>query len=68
MRLNCPPLAMPVYDGPPYVYAAMAPFTDLFWVDAPLTDLQTIINNDGGKPVVNEDYSVADPDSPGGGN
>jgi hypothetical protein len=65
---NCPPLAMPVYDGPPYVYAAMAPYTDLFWVDAPLTDLQTIINNDGGKPVVNEDYSVADPDSPGGGN
>jgi hypothetical protein len=26
----CPPLALPLYDGPSYVYAAMAPYFDVF--------------------------------------
>jgi hypothetical protein len=72
---TCPPMALPVYDGPwngtAGVYAAMAPSVDLFWVApswyptlaAYTAEVQNIINNDGGKPVIVADYFRANPDS-----
>jgi Putative Ig domain len=71
---NCAPLAVPVYDGPTYVYSAMAPYADLFWtgfgaiqdnltVGNVVSRVQGIIDNSGGKPVVVADYMRADPDS-----
>ena len=72
---TCPPLALPVYDGPwngtSGVYAAMAPSVDLFWI-APswyptlngyTAEVQNIINNDGGKPVIVANYFRANPNS-----
>lgn len=72
---TCPPLAMPVYDGPvngtASVYAAMAPFVDLFWI-APswyptlagyTAAVHNIIDNDQGKPVIVANYFRANPDS-----
>jgi hypothetical protein len=71
----CPPMALPVYDGPwngsASVYAAMAPSVDLFWIapswyltaGAYTTEVQNIINNDGGKPVIVANYFRANPDS-----
>ena len=72
---TCPPMALPVYDGPwngtAGVYAAMAPSVDLFWIapswytslGAYTGEVQNIINNDGGKPVIVANYFRANPDS-----
>jgi hypothetical protein len=72
---TCPPMALPVYDGPwngtAGVYAAMAPSVDLFWVApswyptlaAYTAEVQNIINNDGGKPVIVANYFRANPNS-----
>ncbi len=72
---TCPPLALPVYDGPwngtSGVYAAMAPSVDLFWIApswysslaAYTAEVQNIINNDGGKPVIVANYFRANPNS-----
>ena len=72
---TCPPMALPVYDGPwngtASVYAAMAPSVDLFWIapswyltaGAYTAEVQNIINNDGGKPVIVANYFRANPDS-----
>jgi hypothetical protein len=72
---TCPPMILNVYDGPwdgnNSVYAAMAPYVDLFML-APgpyastanaAAEVQSIINNDGGKPVVVTNYYRATPDS-----
>jgi hypothetical protein len=72
---TCPPMALPVYNGPvngtASVYAAMAPFVDLFWI-APswyptlagyTAAVQNIIDNDQGKPVIVGNYFRANPDS-----
>jgi hypothetical protein len=72
---TCPPMALPVYNGPvngtASVYAAMAPFVDLFWI-APswyptlaeyTAAVQNIIDNDQGKPVIVANYFRANPDS-----
>ncbi len=72
---TCPPLALPVYDGPwngtSSVYAAMAPSVDLFWIapswynslGAYTQEVQNIINNNGGKPVIVANYFRANPNS-----
>jgi uncharacterized repeat protein (TIGR03803 family) len=72
---TCPPMALPAYDGPwngtAGVYAAMAPYADLFWiapswyltVGAYTAEVQNIINNDGGKPVIVANYFRANPNS-----
>ena len=73
-----PPIFLPLYDGPDYVYKALAPYFDGFWVnptagsstgEMSLTDLQRIIADasvtDGkSMPIVIADYSNANPDSP----
>ncbi len=66
-----PPIFTPLYSAPDYVYKAVAPYFDGFWVDAGLsiTTLQRIIaaaSVPGGKsmPLVIADYSNANPDSP----
>jgi hypothetical protein len=68
---NCPPMAIPNYDGPMYTYANMAPYTDLFWTApayyanpaAAAAEVQQVIDNAGGKPVIVADYFRANPDS-----
>jgi len=71
-----PPVFVPLYTGPSYVYTAIAPYFDGFWVgpkvvsgSQSLSDLQRIIaaaSVSGGKsmPVIIADYSSANPDSP----
>jgi hypothetical protein len=74
---NCPPLAIPIYDGPYFpasssVYAGMAQALAgnnfLFEIEgdggpSASTSIQTIINNNGNTPVVVLNYSRANPDS-----
>jgi len=74
----CPPVGIPVYDGPANgsasVYAAMAaasPAPAFFWIaptkynttGAFIGRVQSIINNDGGLPVIVANYFRATPDS-----
>jgi hypothetical protein len=73
-----PPIFVPLYDGPSYVYTAIAPYFNGFWVNPTagsatgamnLSDLQRIIGAasvSGGKtmPLIIADYSNANPDSP----
>ena len=75
-----PPIFLPLYDGPSYVYAALAPYFDGFWVNPMAndpsatnaqiaSDLQRIIaasSVSGGKsmPIIISDYASANPDSP----
>jgi len=71
---TCPPMALPAYDGPwngtASVYAAMAPYVDVFWIAPSFynsiasfsAEVQNIINNDGGKPVIVANYFRASPD------
>jgi chitodextrinase len=67
---TCPPMFMPIYDGPSNVFTAMAPYVDGFWVNpSSLSDLQRIIaasSISGGKstPIIIGDYSSSNPDSP----
>ncbi|MHB2029611.1 MAG: hypothetical protein ACYCPT_12460, partial [Acidimicrobiales bacterium] len=71
-----PPIFDPIYDGPDYVYKAVAPYFDGIWVNPVagtttpnVADLQRIIADasvTGGKsePIVIGDYGNAQPDSP----
>lgn len=73
-----PPIFVPLYDAPGYVYTAIAPYFAGFWVNPTagsaagidnVTDLQRIIaasSVSGGKsmPIIVADYSLAQPDSP----
>jgi hypothetical protein len=68
-----PPVFLPLYDAPDYVYQALAPYVDGFWIDPTagsgagtpsLTDLQRIIAAIPGTPLILADYSNANPDSP----
>jgi hypothetical protein len=71
-----PPIFVPIYDGPSYAYAAIAPYADGFWIEPTgntnfgnLPDLQRIIaasSVTGGKsmPLIIADYSSAQLDSP----
>jgi len=73
---TCPPAILPFYDGPytpgtADIYSAVAPYTDIFMlapyayasVGAVTTEIQNIINADGGKPVIYENYLIANPNS-----
>jgi len=73
---TCPPAILPFYDGPyapstASVYEAAAPYTDIFMVapyaypsvGAVQTEVQNIINADGGIPVIYENYLIANPNS-----
>jgi len=64
-----PPIFVPIYDGPTYVYAAIAPSLlngDGFWIapDERTSEVQRIISAVPGKPIIEGDYSSANPDSP----
>ncbi len=63
---NHPPVFLPLYAAPSYVYAQIAPYVDGFWISfnpsAP-NDVQRIIDASP-KPVIVVDYSVANADSP----
>jgi hypothetical protein len=64
-QVTTPPVFAPVYNGPAYVYAAMAPYFDGFWVNPDTTtELQGIINAVPGVPLILADYFSADLDSP----
>ena len=70
---NCPPLAIPSYDGPhtpeaSSVYAGMATafagHSVVFWTSTPTAVVtQDIINHDGNMPVILLNYAEAQPDS-----
>jgi len=59
-----PVLLLPVYNGPDFVYRALAPFVDGFWVSVPGAKDALRIYHAGRKPLVVADYLTADPDSP----
>ncbi|MBM4042805.1 MAG: hypothetical protein FJ290_30320 [Planctomycetes bacterium] len=59
-----PVLLLPLYNGPDFVYKAIAPHVDGFWVSVPAAKDALRIYNAGGKPLVVADYLTADPDSP----
>ena len=66
---NCPPLSNLIYDGPTEVYQQSAPFLDVLTVHVfyyatlalAVAEMQSIINNDGGLPVIAENYASTDP-------
>ena len=72
---SCPPMFFPVYDGPSYVYQAMAPYADGFWVSPFGLGLNNVVSEvkriiaaasiPGGKstPIILGDYATANPDS-----
>jgi hypothetical protein len=53
-----------VYNGPDFVYKALAPYVDGFWVNVSDPKDALRIYNAGHKPLVVGDYLAADPDSP----
>ena len=64
-----PPIFLPLYDGPSYVYSAIAPNLsngDGFWISpSELTsEVQRVIAAAPGTPIIVGDYSSANPDSP----
>jgi hypothetical protein len=64
-----PPAFIPIYDGPTYVYGAIAASLvngDGFWIapDMSVTDVKGIIAAAPGKPIIIGDYTSANPDSP----
>jgi hypothetical protein len=64
-----PPVVLPLYNGPSYVYTAAAPYFDGFWISAGTSDVPRIIaasSAPGGKsmPLIFGDYDSANPDSP----
>jgi hypothetical protein len=64
-----PPIFLPLYNGPSYVYSAIAPSLsngDGFWVSpSELTsEVERIIAAAPGTPIIIGDYSSANPDSP----
>jgi hypothetical protein len=58
-----PLLLLPVYNGPDFVYRALAPHVDGFWVSVPRPEDALRIYNAGHKPLLVADYLTADPDS-----
>lgn len=63
-QVSHPILLLPVYNGPDFVYKALAPYVDGFWVNvSDAKDAQRIYSA-GHKPLVVGDYLTADPDSP----
>ena len=60
-----PPVFEPLYDGPAYVYAALNPYFDGFWVTGNLSRIAAAASIPGGKsmPLIWADYSTANPDS-----
>ena len=64
-----PAVFLPLYDAPAYVYSAIVPYVDGFWVAVNQTpgsavqQVQTILNASS-KPIIVNDYSVSNPDSP----
>jgi hypothetical protein len=63
-RVPHPVLLLPVYNGPDFVYRALGPFVDGFWVNVPDAAVALRIYNAAHKPLVVADYLTADPDSP----
>lgn len=59
-----PVLLLPVYNGPDFVYRALAPYVDGFWVNVSDPKDALRIYNAGHKPLMIGDYLTADPDSP----
>ena len=59
-----PVLLLPIYNGPDFVYKALAPHVDGFWVSVPDPKDALRIYNAGHKPLLVADYLTADPDSP----
>jgi hypothetical protein len=59
-----PALLLPVYNGPDFVYKALAPHVDGFWVSVPQAEDALRIYHAGRKPLLVADYLSADPDSP----
>jgi hypothetical protein len=59
-----PILLLPVYNGPDFVYRALAPYVDGFWVNVSDPNDALRIYNAGHKPLMIGDYLTADPDSP----
>ena len=64
-----PPIFLPLYDGPGYVYSAIAPNLingDGFWISPSevTAEVQRIIAVAPGTPMIVGDYSSANPDSP----
>jgi len=59
-----PVLLLPIYNGPDFVYKAVAPHVDGFWVSVPGAKDALRIYNAGRKPLVVADYLSACPDSP----
>ncbi len=59
-----PVLLLPVYNGPDFVYKALAPYVDGFWISVPEPKDALRIYQAGRKPLVVADYLAADPDSP----
>ena len=64
-QVTTPPVFAPIYNAPTYVYAAMAPYFDGFWVNPDTTsELQAMLNAAPGKPFILADYFAANLDSP----
>jgi hypothetical protein len=59
-----PLLLLPIYNGPSFVYRALAPHVDGFWINVPRPADALRIYRAAHKPLVVADYLSADPDSP----
>jgi hypothetical protein len=58
-----PPIFMPLYDAPMFVYRHFAPYVDGFWVGAHDPGVLARIYDVTHKPMIVADYSSANPDS-----
>lgn len=58
-----PPVLLPLYSAPNFVYTALRPYVDGFWVNAPPTDFKRIYEA-AKLPIMNSDYQKSDLDSP----
>ncbi len=64
-QVTTPPVFAPIYNAPPYVYTAMAPYFEGFWVNPDnSTELQAMLNAAPGEPFILADYFAANLDSP----
>lgn len=59
-----PVLLLPLYNGPDFVYKALAPHVGGFWVSVSDPKEALRIYNASHKPLLGADYLTADPDSP----
>jgi hypothetical protein len=58
-----PPVFLPLYNAPLFVYRQFAPYVDGFWVTAHDPGLLVQIYDVARKPLIVADYSSANPDS-----